>query len=361
MKPLVSILIPAYNAQKWLGETLRSAVAQTWPRTEIIIVDDGSKDDTLAVAKRFEAKNVLIVSEENCSAAGARNHAFSLCQGDYIQWLDADDLLSPGKIAHQMEVLERAESKRTVASCSWGLFLYRYRHAKFVPSPLWHDLSPAEWIARKMEGNCYMQTASWLVSRAITVAAGPWDTRLTVDDDGEYFCRILLQSDYARFVPESKVYYRKAGASNVSFIGQSSAKMEAQWISMQLHIEYLRSLDDSARARAACVTYLNDWVSNFYPERPDLVQQLRQMAESLGGTLRSPTLSWKYSWIETLFGWETAKRAQISLPQLRWSAHKFWDRALFHLEPRLPSADISMSEQAPTSAHANRSPQSPVS
>jgi hypothetical protein len=85
------------------------------------------------------------------------------------------------------------------------------------------------------------------------------------------------------------------------------------------------------------------------------------MAESLGGTLRSPTLSWKYSWIETLFGWETAKRAQISLPQLRWSAHKFWDRALFHLEPRLPSADISMSEQAPTSAHANRSPQSPVS
>src|SRR5258708_4364352 len=101
MKPLVSILIPAYNAQKWIVATIESAIAQTWGRKEIIIVDDGSTDQTLAVARRFASKDILVVTQKNQGASAARNHAFSLSQGDYIQWLDADDLLSANKIAKQ--------------------------------------------------------------------------------------------------------------------------------------------------------------------------------------------------------------------------------------------------------------------
>ena len=92
MQPLVSILVPAYNSQEWLADTLRSAIAQTWPRKEIIVVDDGSKDQTTEVARRFASKEVAVVTTENQGAAAARNHAMSLSQGDYIQWLDADDL-----------------------------------------------------------------------------------------------------------------------------------------------------------------------------------------------------------------------------------------------------------------------------
>src|SRR5436309_10735842 len=90
--PLVSILIPAYNAERWIADTVRSALAQTWPRREIIIVDDGSRDQTLQVAQQFASKNVSVVAQENQGASAARNKAFELCQGDYIQWLDADDL-----------------------------------------------------------------------------------------------------------------------------------------------------------------------------------------------------------------------------------------------------------------------------
>src|SRR5690349_19675037 len=108
MKPLVSILIPAFNSQKWLADTIRSAIGQTWERKEIIIVDDGSSDQTLAVAKRFGSKNVVVVRQDNQGAAAARNRALSLSQGDYIQWLDADDLLAPDKIVRQMEALERS-------------------------------------------------------------------------------------------------------------------------------------------------------------------------------------------------------------------------------------------------------------
>src|ERR1700675_2171159 len=90
--PLVSILIPAFNAQEWIGDTLRSALAQTWANKEIIVVDDGSRDQTAAAARKFEADGVRVVTQKNQGAAASRNNAFALCHGDYIQWLDADDL-----------------------------------------------------------------------------------------------------------------------------------------------------------------------------------------------------------------------------------------------------------------------------
>ena len=65
MSPLVSILIPAYNAERWIADTIRSAQAQTWPRKEIIVVDDGSTDQTLSIARKFASKEVSVVSQEN--------------------------------------------------------------------------------------------------------------------------------------------------------------------------------------------------------------------------------------------------------------------------------------------------------
>jgi len=332
MKPLVSILIPAFNAQNWIGDTLRSAIAQTWPRKEIIVVNDGSTDQTLAIARQFESDSLKVVTQKNQGAAATRNNAFSLSQGDFIQWLDADDLLAPDKIASQMEVLGESSNKRTLLSGSWGHFMFRYYRTKFTPSALWSDLSPAEWLLRKMEQNIYMQTASWLVSRELTETAGPWDTRLLGDDDGEYFCRVLLASDGVRFVPQARVYYRMSGTASLSYVGRSDRKLEAQLCSMKLHIGYLHSLDDSERARRACVTYLQNWLIYFYPERMDLVEQAEQMARDLGGKLEIPKLSWKYAWIRAIFGWQMAKRTQRFLPNIRWSLVRHWDSALFRIE-----------------------------
>ncbi len=334
MKPLVSILIPAYNAETWISETLKSALAQTWPNKEIIVVDDSSKDRTLAVARKFESDQVKVFTHKNQGAAATRNKAFSLSKGDYIQYLDADDLISPNKISSQLDALGPSTDKRVLLSGSWGQFLYRYHRTKFTASSLWADLTPAEWLTRKMGQNLYMQTASWLTSRELVEAAGPWDTRLLGDDDGEFFCRVLLASHGVKFVPEAKVYYRAAGSSSLSYIGGSEKKREAQMISMKLHVSYLRSLEDSPRARAACVQYLQNWLVFFYPERMDIVEDAQQMAGDLGGQLQQPFLSWKYSWIRTLFGWHLARRAQIMLPNLKWSLIRKWDQTLFRLENR---------------------------
>jgi glycosyltransferase involved in cell wall biosynthesis len=333
-QPLVSILIPAYNAQEWIAGTLQSAIAQTWSRKEIIVVDDGSKDQTLTVARQFESQGVRVVAEKNQGASAARNTLFSLCQGDYIQWLDADDFLAPDKLAKQMAVVGDV-TKSTLLSSEFGRFLYRWQRAQFVRTGLWEDLSPTEWLRRKMGRNLYMQTATWLVSRQLSEAAGPWDPRMLSDDDGEYFCRVLLKSDGTRFVPGSKVYYRGGFRSgSLAYIGRSNRKLEALWLSMQLHISYLKSLEDSPRIHDACLTYLQTNLINFYPERADIVDQARRCAKDLGGDLRPPELSWKYSWIEAAFGWRTAKDLALRARTVRWSLTKSLDKTMFYLRNR---------------------------
>src|SRR6185436_4597190 len=218
MIPLVSILIPAYNSERWLAETLQSALAQTWSRKEIIVVvDEGSTDDTFAAARRFASTEVSVVSRSHRSAAAARNEAYSLCHGDYIQWLDADDLLSANKIESQMKAVAQSNNKNVLMSCAWGHFRYRPSEAKFVATALWNDLSPIEWLLRKMGENLYMQPATWLASRQLCEAAGPWDASIKVDEDGEYFNRLVSTSAGIRFVPEGKVFYRMSGFGSYTY------------------------------------------------------------------------------------------------------------------------------------------------
>jgi glycosyltransferase involved in cell wall biosynthesis len=330
MEPLVSILIPAYNAEEFIADAIRSAIAQTWQRKEIIVVDDGSTDRTVEVARKFASKDVAFVSKQNQGAAATRNHAYELSQGGYIQWLDADDLLAPDKIDRQLTALRGADDKWTLLSSSYGHFSYRTEAARFVPTSLWEDLTPVEWMLRKMGRHLSMQTATWLTSRELAEAAGPWDTRLHVDDDGEYFCRALLLSKGTRFVPKARVYYRNTTSTRVSHVGMSDKKKSALLLSMKLHIEYLRSLEESDRVRKACLNYLQNFYVEFYPERPDLMGELQALATELGGRLEEPRLRWKFAWMRPMVGFQAAKQAQMALPQLKGSLLRKWDKAVYH-------------------------------
>ncbi len=333
MPALVSILIPGFNSDRWIADTIRSALAQTWPRTEIIVVDDGSTDGTLAVARQFESEKVTVVTQQNQGAAAARNRAFSLSRGDFIQWLDADDLLAPDKIERQMAVAEHDQSGKLLLSGAWGRFIYRTSKARFHPTALWQDLSPEDWLTRKLGQSLYMQPASWLVSRKLTSLAGAWDARLSLDDDGDYFCRVVKASQAVRFVGEAKVFYRR-GFESLSYIGLSNRKLDSQFLAIHLQIGCLRSVRDDATTRRACVTYLQDWVPFFYPERPDLVARLQATAADLQGTLSLPALPWKYRWLQRLFGLTFAKRTRLQYNRIKSAALRNWDKAWFHLERR---------------------------
>lgn len=334
MEPLVSILIPAYNAESWISDTVQSAMAQTWLRKEIIVVDDGSKDRTANVARRFASKDISVVTVPNRGASNARNHAFRLSQGEYIQWLDADDLLAPDKIEKQLSVPGVMENRKILLSSAWAYFNYRTSKARFAPTSLYQDLTPVEWMFRKLSENLHMQTGTWLTSRELLQAAGPWDTRLMSDDDGEYYCRVLLVSDGTKFVPDAKVFYRVTSSSRWSHIGTSNKKKYAMLLSMKLHMQYIRSLENSDRVRKACLTYMQNWLENFYPERPDIVGELQAIAAELQGHLDIPRLRWRYAWMEPIFGRDAAKRAQMLLPLWKSSLLQSWDKLMYRMESR---------------------------
>jgi glycosyltransferase involved in cell wall biosynthesis len=334
MNPLVSILVPAYNAERWIASTIESALAQTWANKEVIVVDDGSTDGTLAVARRYESTQVRVLTQPNQGAAAARNTALVHCQGDYIQWLDADDLLAPDKVALQMRSADDCGSPYVLLSGPWAYFMYRPERARFESTALWQDLAPTEWLIRKWFGNLHMQPATWLVSRELTDAAGPWDTSLLVDDDGEYFTRTVLASTGVRFVPEARVFYRVVGTNRVSHIGISESKRESQFASMQLQIARLRSIDDGPRTRAAVVAYLQTWVPLFYPERLDLVAEMQALANAAGGEITMPRATPKYAWIEALFGAAAAKKAQLRYNAAKTSVLRSWDRMLHVIESK---------------------------
>lgn len=341
MKPLVSIIIPAYNAEEWVREAIESALGQTWPNKEIIVINDGSTDGTERIAKSFLPR-IKLISTENRGLCAAVNLALRQCKGDYIQELDADDVLLPDKVERQLSTLRPNDSKRLLFSSPWAPFFYRTSHFQFVKNSFWEDLKPVDWLLRKMSEGTHMQNATWLVSRELVEAAGPWDETLHYDQDGEYFARVLAASEGTRFVPDTGILYRVTGTKRISYIGNSNVKKDSLYRSMKIHMQLLRSMEDSERVHRACLAYMQIWYSVFYPSRPDIFTEMKALAASLGGRLEEPTLMRKYSWMEPVLGRGAAQWAQMTLPQVKLGVLRRFDKVMYKLEtarkPAVPQA-----------------------
>lgn len=327
MNPLVSILIPAYNSEKWIQDTVKSAMGQTWPKKEIIIVDDGSQDDTLRLAKSFGSKSVKVIAQENRGASFARNKALEFSQGDYIQWLDADDILHKDKIKEHIKAAENENNPRVLLTSSFGTFFFRTQKAIFRPSTLWQDLTPVEWMMKKFSDNIWMNPATWLVSRELTELAGPWDETLTWNDDGEYICRVVSVSEKVKFVPEAMCYYRIGNTNSLSSgLKRSNKRLISMYSSIVKQNSYLISLEDSKRTRASCLDHLQEDYIYFFPESKELMEKLNVLAINLGGELVPPRLKFKYSILQKMFGWGLAKNALFCLPKIKMLTYKYFEK-----------------------------------
>ena len=330
MCDLVSILIPAYNAGKWIKQTINSVLSQTWPQKEIIIVNDGSVDETLAIAKTFESKSVKVVSQENRGASAARNRAYSFAQGEYIQWLDADDLLARNKISAQMKVAEKEQSSLTLYSSAHGVFHWRPQKARFKDDFLWQDLTPIQWMIKTFSYNLWMSPAVYLMNRKLAEKGGPWNEALSLNDDGEYFFRIISMSERVKFVREARSYYRLSGFGQLSMSASEKA-CESLFLSLDLSIRHLRSLEDSERTRRVSLAALQKSLYRFYPERAELVEKINALASELGGKLSAPNHGWKFDFVRSVFGWKTANWVMPALRKLKLSMIVKWDELLYRI------------------------------
>lgn len=311
MTPLISILIPAHNAAPWLAATLDSALAQTHPRCEIIVVDDGSTDATLALARAHAARHpgrIHVATQPNAGAAAARNHALRLARGDFLQFLDADDLLSPRKIAAQFALLATRPAA-TLATCAWGRFTDDPAAARFVDQAVCRDFSPIDFLVLGGEAGAMMHPSAWLVPRAVADRAGPWDETLSLNDDGEYFARVALASAGLAFCAgdDARSFYRSGLPGSLSRRRDARAR-RSQYRSLELLTRALLAAEDSARTRRACAGYWRRFVHDFYPAPADLVRTAAAEVARLGERVGTPPMGPKTRALTRVLGWRQVWR-----------------------------------------------------
>lgn len=319
--PLVTICIPAHNSEKWIGATVRSALAQTWPNKEIIIVDDGSTDRTYQIIRQYEASNVKIITHENKGACAARNTALKIAKGDYIQWLDADDILAPDKIECQLRNSDMNPESMILHSCSWGHFYYCISRAKFDPSPLWQDLSSLNWLLTYFETRHMMPNHAWLISKKITNLAGQWNENIKINQDGEYFCRVVSSCEYVKYHSESLCFYRKGNAGSITGKKRSLDDISFAY---NLCVDNLLQFMNDNRTRAAAVSFLKDFISLYYDYESDVIIKNKKRILYLGGTEERPYISRRFKIIESIFG----NKAAVIMKSKTWSLKTYIEKRI---------------------------------
>ncbi|MDN5289003.1 MAG: glycosyltransferase family 2 protein [Mucilaginibacter sp.] len=278
--PLVSVCIPVYNADAYLQDCVASVMDQSYKNIEIIIVDNGSADGSLDLARSFNYPNVTIEVEPSRGASKARNKALTMARGKYIQFLDADDRLSPDKIEEQVKILEAAPGK--LALCSTVHFFDGEPLNKFKPSPyeeqfLYDTNDPVAFIINLWGGNNFkgsmIQPNAWLIPRTIITAAGGWNESLTLDDDGEFFSRIILHSGGIRRTGGLN-YYRKfkSSANNLASVNNEDSANSA-FHAVLLKRRHLFSQDRSESAKKAIYLQLRYLSIRYYRKYPALYKR----------------------------------------------------------------------------------------
>lgn len=319
-QPLVSVLLPCYNAARWVGDAIESALAQTWLRTEVIVVDDGSRDESLAAIRRHESARVKVIASENRGSSAARNTALGAAQGEFFQYLDADDLLSPDKIAAQITLL-LDEPPRLLATSpivffndgeppEEGFFTDDLPYAGDSDSPV--DFLLRLYGATGPAG--MVQTSQWLTPRNVSVDAGPWDDTITVDNDGEYFARVVLASAGVRFTPHGRVYYRKhpAQGSLSAAWNKSAAHLDSGIRALDAKLAALRRHRPDPLIDRTFAKFYAEWALGAYPSFPELSASALATARRLAGRRIVPDLgNTTAGRLRCWLGWKLARRLQV--------------------------------------------------
>lgn len=240
---IVTVVIPAYNAAKWIGETLASVAAQTYgqDRIEVVVVDDGSSDGTAAVAERYLATTSLrwqVIRQPNRGPGAARNTGYRAGRGRWIQFLDADDLINPEKLEIQLAVAHITDDTVAAVYSSWSRFgemEARWESGVTVTPRLGNDP-----IIDQLRGGNEIATGSELYSRTWLDRLGGWDEDHSNGEDHDLRLRITFAGGKFAYAPssDSLFYYRRHPPTVVSLTTRSRQANAEVWTRLAERIEF---------------------------------------------------------------------------------------------------------------------------
>lgn len=314
--PLVSIIIPCRNGAAWLGDAIESGLGQSWRRREIIVVDDASRDGSGDVARRYRDRGVVALESPRRGASAARNIGLQHAGGEFIQFLDADDVLDRDKIRTQIERLAVAPAG-AIASGAWARFRGQPGEATFTAAPVWRDFAaPEEFLIASWLGGGMMANFAWLTPRALIEEAGPWDETLSLVDDGEYFCRVLLAASAVFFCGNARGFYRSPDAPRLSR-RRDRAALHSAFTAVDRSCARLLERDSSPVAKKACATQYQRFAYDTYPDARDLVALAERRARDLGGSELQPGGGRAFQVLAQTLGWKFGKHCQRAWHRLK--------------------------------------------
>ena len=277
----VSIIIPLHNAVAFVNEAIDSCLNQTYANIEVIVVENGSKDGSWDCLQGYEDSRLIVHQIEAASATIARNYGYKKSTGNYIMFLDADDVLSLDKVENQM-ALFKVFGNDVLISCAWGKFTNDISKTSFVLQKVWNDLLPVDWLVTSWAGGGMMQTACWLTPKGLIEKAGLWDETLksNPNDDGDFFSRVILSAKKVHFCKKSKVYYRTEINNSLS----TKISEEAKYSLLHTLINYENNIltkENSNRVRLALAYNYLYFIYRFYPKPQDLISVAKEKITNL--------------------------------------------------------------------------------
>ncbi len=226
--PRISVIIPNFNREALVGETISNVLVQTLPPHEIIVVDDGSTDNSVEIIRSFGSK-IKLIQQTNQGPGAARNAGLRLASGDFIQFQDSDDLFSCNKLETQTELLE--QSGADIAFSPWAKLRIEGRSVSFENHVLQQKMPPA-----KLSLPCWWLRGwstvfqSLLFRRSFLKQVGWYRTDLLTAEDMEFFFRLLTSSPRVAFSAQPLTLYRVHSVNKITQDeGSSKARRIIDW------------------------------------------------------------------------------------------------------------------------------------
>ncbi|GEM_PF-1596611 len=206
MDPLVSIIIPNHNGARWLDACLRSCLKQTYPRTQILVVDDASTDSSRDLIGRYGGRVTLIPHDLQKGPAAARNTGLKAASGEWIQFLDSDDFIAPDKLSLQVDRIRQDGSDLCVGG--WQDCVTTRLGTLYYPDVIPDE--PDKLLAGTLSDLGWIPVMCMLIRRDFLERVGPWREDMMWNEDRNYRYRILRLFPKISVVPRSLFYYRQS-------------------------------------------------------------------------------------------------------------------------------------------------------
>jgi len=285
----VSIVIPCYNAAPFLRETLDSALGQTHPPLEVIVVDDGSTDDSAAIAESY-GPPVRVIRQKNQGESVARNRGLSEVKGSHVMFLDADDLLVQGAVERLMQAAQGDRETVVVMGC--GHFTEDPQNPYATRMPQFNSMLPS------VLAGCFGPTHSWLYPRVLVASLGGFDTHLQRGEDWEFSTRLALRNPPLRQLEYLGALHRRHRRSQTQRAAASEKVGGANFI-VRRYCDTVFANDDLITICASTIFWTilrqiqrSRKVGITWPELDDLGRRLSELARMKSLDVSRCTSAW---------------------------------------------------------------------